>query len=200
MKKLFLSLGVAALSMLATGSLPAQDVTSTNTTPAMPAFTPTLSGGLQQVYDAVAGSTNFGFAAGYARGTTGNRNVAFADVPYNFNSNVGLLIGYEYLWTAKAAGIPSQANLVKGGLNLQADLKPLKQFGFTNFTVTPFGFALVASGNGTVSEIIGGGAKTTVLTWKGLNVNLGVLYENRTGAGFWNGRYVGGFAAISKGF
>lgn len=175
-----------------------QEVIVTNPAPAMPSF----SSGLQQIYDAATSSTNFGLVTGYARSTTGNRNVGFAELGYNFDSvqALGLVIGYDYCWTSKQSGIPSQANLVKGGIQLKADVKPLKQFGLTNFTVTPFGFALVASGNGNVSEIIGGGAKTTVATFKGINLNLGVLYENRTGAGYWDGRYLGGFFAMTKGF
>ena len=173
----------------------AQDVTVTNAQ-----TMPSLSSGLQQIYDAATSSTNYGVAIGGGRSTTGQKNVAFAELLYNFTPSVGMLIGYDYLWTGKQAGVPGQANLVKGGLNLQADLHPLKQYGFTNFTVTPFGFALVASGNGGVSEIMGAGVKTQLYTFKGFNLNGGVLYEDRTGAGYWNGRYVGGFLAITRGF
>lgn len=159
-----------------------------------------LSSGLQQIYDAATSSTNFGVAIGGGRSTIGQRSLAFADLAYNFNQNVGLLIGYDYLTASKHLNQPSQANLVKGGLNLQVDLKPFKNFGLTNFTLTPFGFALMASGNGNVSEILGGGVKTKILSFKGVDLNAGVLYEDRTGAGFWNGRYVAGFLALSKGF
>lgn len=191
------TLGLAAVAvMCACSAVRAQQVTTTNAVAPMPSF----SQGFQAIYDSVAGGTNYGFVTGYARATHGNRSVAFAEIPYNFNSVVGAIIGYDYCWTSKKSGIPAQANLVKGGLNLQTDLYPLKQIGFSNFKITPFAFALVASGNGVVSEIMGGGAKTTVATWKGLNFNLGVLYESRIGAGYWDGRYLGGFAAITKGF
>jgi hypothetical protein len=165
---------------------------TTNTTP--PA---TFASGVQTIYDSLAGSTNWGGAFGFARATTGNKSVGFADALYNFNSTVGALVGYEYLYS----GNVHTANLVKGGLNLQADLQPLKQFGFTNFTVTPFAFALVASGNGVVSEIVGGGAKTKIYQWaNGIAINAVVLYENRTGSGYWDGRYVGGALAITYKF
>lgn len=166
--------------------------TSNNAVTAMPSF----SGGLQQIYDATTGSTNYGLVIGGGRSTTGQRNLAFADLAYNFTPSVGMIIGYDYLWASRHFGLPAQANLVKGGVNLQADLKPFKN----SFTVTPFAFALVSSGNGTVSEIIGGGAKTTLFEFKGIKFDLGVLYQNRTGAGFWDGRYFGGFAALTKGF
>ena len=186
----------AFIIMLAIGILAgclahAQETIITNPVEPMPSF----SSGLQQVYDSFTSSTNFAFAAGGGRSTTGNRNLAFADLAYNFNQNVDLIIGYDYLSQPHA----SQVNLVKGGINLQADLKPFKSLGFPNFTVTPFGFGLVATGDGTVSEILGGGVKTVIYSFKGFNVNVGVLYEKRTGDGIWNGEYLGGFFALSKG-
>lgn len=171
----------------------AQTVITTNAAPAMPSF----STGLQEIYDSVTISTNYAVVVGGARSTTGSKNVAFADYCYNFSQNVGLLIGYDYCWSK---GQVSTANLVRGGINLQANLYPLKQFGFTNFMVTPFGSAAVASGNGTVGNILSTGAKTILATWKGFTVNLGVIYEKRSNEGYWNGSYVGGFFAIAKGF
>jgi len=173
----------------------AQTVVVTNA-----AVMPSFANGIQMVYDSVAGATNYGLATGFARATHGNRNVAFAEVAYNFNTVFGAIVGGDYLWTSKKSGVPSASNMVKGGLNLQTDLYPFKNFGLPNLKVTPFAFGLVATGNGVVSEILGGGAKTTIATWKGINVNLGVVYETRTGAGYWDGRYVGGFLAITKGF
>ena len=166
--------------------------------PTQPA--PSLSAGLQQIWDAASVSTNFAAAFGGGRATSGNKNLAFAEFCYNFNANVGLVVGYDYLWTAREAGIPSSANLVKGGLTLHAPIKPLKQFGFDKFTVVPFGFMLVATGNGSASEVMGGGLQTKILSFKGFNLNTGVIYEKRTDAGYWNGNYVAGFLGISKGF
>lgn len=188
----------AFIAMLAIGVISgciarADDVTTTNSGPS-------LTQGFQEIYDAATSATNYGLAFGAARGTTGQRNLAFADLAYNFNQNVGLIIGYDYLWAAKKFGQADSANLVKGGISLQVGLQPLKNFGLTNFTVTPFAFALVATGNGNVSEILGGGVKTRLWTWKGFDLDTGVLYEDRTGAGFWNGRYLGGFLAVTKGF
>ncbi len=161
---------------------------------------PSLSGGLQQIWDAASVSTNFATAFGGGRSTSGNKDLAFAEFCYNFNANVGLVIGYDYLWTSKAAGIPSSANLVKGGLSLQAPIKPLKTYGFNNFTVTPFGFMLVATGNGSASEVMGAGLQTKILSFKGFNLNAGIIYEKRTDAGYWNGNYAAAFLGLSKGF
>lgn len=159
--------------------------------------TPSLSSGLQTIYDSVAGSTNWGGAFGYLRSTSGNKSGGYAMALYNFSPTVGAVIGYDYLWS----GRQHTANLVKGGLNLQADLAPLKQFGVTNFVVTPFAYALVASGSGQVSELVGGGAKAQLYKWaNGIAVDALVLYENRTGAGYWDGRYVGGGLAITYKF
>jgi hypothetical protein len=197
MKKFILPLlAVTALAVSAISS-PAQEVNVTNSVSGqMPSF----NAGLQQIYDAATSATNYGVVFGGGRSTTGQRNLAFADLAYNFNSNVGLIIGYDYLWASKHLGQPSQANLVKGGVNLQANVQPLKNFGLTNFTVTPFGFALVATGNGNVSEILGAGVKTTLYTFKGFDLGGGLMYETRTGAGFWNGKYITGFLSLSKGF
>ncbi len=173
----------------------AQEVNVTNAV-AMPSF----SSGLQQIYDSFTVSTNYAVAFGGGRATTGNRNLAYADYIYNVSRNVGLVIGYDYLWTAKAAGVPSQANLVKGGISFQAQLAPLKNYGLTNFFVTPFANGLVASGNGSASEILTAGAKTTLVTFSGWNFNLCGFVEKRTSAGYWDGTYACAAVAFSKGF
>lgn len=173
-----------------------QDISVTNVPP-NPA--PSLSSGLQQIYDSI-NSTNIGVVIGGGRATTGQRNLAFADLLYNFTPSVGAVIGYDYLWAGKSQGHASQANLVKGGINLQADILPFKGFGLTNVVVTPFGSAMVASGNGTVSEIYAAGGKIAVYSKWGLKFNLGAMVEKRTGSGYWDATYPCGFFAVTKGF
>jgi len=175
----------------------AQTVTVTNPAPAMPSF----SSGLQEIYDSVTVSTNYAVALGGGRATTGNRNLAFADYVYNVSENVGLVLGYDYLWTAKAAGVPSQANLVKGGITLSAKIYPLKNFGLTNTAVTPFANVLLATGNGSASEIITAGGKLNIATFGGgWNLSAVGFWETRKDAGYWTASYVCGALAVSKGF
>jgi len=191
-----LALLILAILFFQCGRVHAQTVLVTNPAPAMPSF----SSGLQQIYDSVTVSTNYAIATGYGRATTGNRNLAFADYIYNVSQNVGMVAGYDYLWTSKASGIPSQANMVKGGISFSADLHPLKNYGLTNFIVTPFANGLVASGSGGVSEILTVGGKTVLVTFIGWNLNLCGFYEKRTGSGYWDAAYVCGAVAFSKGF
>jgi len=190
-----LALLVLAILFFQCGKVHAQTVTTTNAQ-AMPGF----SAGLQMIYDSVTVSTNYAIATGYGRAATGNRNLAFADYIWNVSQNVGLVAGYDYLWTSKASGVHAQANLVKGGVSLSADLHPLKNYGFTNFIVTPFANSLVASGSGGVSEVVTVGGKTVVATFSGWNLNLCGFYEKRIGSGYWDGAYICGAVAFSKGF
>lgn len=188
---------VLAWFVAAPAPVAAQQVNVTN---AVAGQMPSFNSGLQEIYDAATSATNYALVFGGGRSTTGQRSLAFADLGYNFNQNVGLVIGYDYLWASQHLNQAAQANLVKGGINLQANLQPLKNFGLTNFTVTPYAFALVATGNGNVSEILGGGIKTTIYSFKGFDLAGGLLYEDRTGAGFWDGKYVAGFIGLTKGF
>ena len=183
------SIGIGLL-ILASASL--EVLAQTNTTP-------TFQAGAQQIYDAVTTSTNFGLALGGGRSTTGNRNLAYGDFVYNVSQAVGLVIGYDYLWTS-TKGVPAQANLVKGGLTIQAPLQPFKNVGWTNVVVTPYAFALVATGNGSMSQILGGGINYKLTEWKGFKFNVGLLYEQRTDAGYWDAKYIAGTLAITHGF
>jgi len=181
-----------ALAIFSCNRAGAQTVIVTNAQ-TMPGF----SAGLQMIYDSVTVSTNYAVIAGAVRSTTGSRNIGFVDYAYNFSQNVGLVLGYDY---CTSHGHASVANLIKGGISLQASIAPFKQFGITNFCIVPFGSVVIATGNGVVGEIVSGGAKAVIASYKGFNFNLGALYESRTGEGYWDGRYVGGFVAASKGF
>ena len=188
MKKLLVILSIAAAGFIASAQ-------TTNTNP--PA---SFSNGLQMIYDSVAVSTNYAFAFGAGRATTGNRNLGYADYIYNVSQNVGLVIGYDYLWTAKSKGIPSQANLVKGGITLSAKIYPLKNFGLTNTAVTPFANVLLATGNGSASEIITAGGKIDLANLGGWKFGLVAFYETRKDAGYWTANYACGALEFSKGF
>ena len=194
--KSYLFMLVLAIVALWAFAVPAQTVVTTNAQ-TMPSF----SNGLQEIYDSVAVSTNYAFAFGGGRATTGNRDLGFADYIYNVSQNVGLVLGYDYLWTAKRAGIPSQANLIKGGITLSALIYPLKNFGLTNVAVRPFANALVATGNGSASEIVTAGGKFNFVTFGG-GWNFGGVgfWETRKDAGYWTADYICAALELDKGF
>ena len=176
-----------------------QEVNVTNPVP-MPAMKDaTLSGGLQQVYDSLAGSTNFAIVISGGRGVKGDKNLAFADYVYNLSGNVGLVLGYDAI---RASGNNTTYNFVKGGLQLKADIYPLKNFGLTDFKVTPFAAILMSSHDGSVGEIIVAGASHRWALSKSWGFNVGGFYENRTGGNdsSLNGVYICGFAAFSRNF
>ena len=160
---------------------------------------PSISGGLQQIYDAALGSTNFVVALGGGRSTKGKNNLAFADYIYNFNQNVGAVLGYDYLWS-NVKGTPTSLNFVKGGLNVKAEIAPLKGIA-PNFKVTPFGAILIDTSGGQVGQIVVAGADYHIGIAKGWNFNVGGFYENRTGGNTaYDGAYICGHIAVSKGF
>lgn len=164
------------------------------------ASNPTISGGLQQVYDAALGSTNFSLALGGGRGLKGNHNLVFVDYLYNFNANAGLLLGFDDIATGSKFTTDNIA-FVKGGFNLQAEIAPFKNWGLSNFKVTPFGSLLMSSSGGDVGQIIVGGINEQIGLGKGWKFNLGAFYENRTGGNSaTDGAYLCGHLAVSKGF
>ena len=187
----------------------------TNAPTVMPPFTstltsdPTISGGLQEIYNAALGSTNFAVALGGGRSLKGGNTLLFADYIYNFNNNVGLVLGYDYLRSstplvdvkAKTASIISQANFVKGGLNVKATIQPLKSL-LPNFYVTPFASILITTRSGAVGQIIVAGADWESPLFWGIRAHIGGGYESRSGGNGdpFNGGYAFGHIAISKGF
>ena len=142
---------------------------------------PTISGGLQQIYDAIGG-TNGAVTVGGGRATTGDYNLAFVDYLYNFNQYAGLLLGFDDI----AKGMNFSAHnivFVKGGFNLQAKIAPFKNIGLPNFYLTPFTSILMSSGNGNVGEIVVAGAAFTIPVTATSNLRIGGFYENRSGSG-----------------
>ena len=184
-----------AVSLWLLGSTCTVHAQTTNTTPINLTTNATIQGGLQELYDAALGSTNYAVAFGAGRGLTGNKNIAFADYLYNMNANAALMIGFDYLKCNQANTPSSTANIVKGGLQLNADIYPLKNYGFPTFKVTPFAGYCVASptagqNNGGVGAIAFTGIDMHTVIGKGWDFHYGAMYENRTGQGIFDGNYI----------
>ena len=195
------------LACSASGQTPPMPDTTepaTNSVVAPAAIGPVDSGILQEAYDKFIASTNYAVASGYLRGMTGNKNVWFITYLYNLGDHAALVLGYDYVW-ANMEPKTSFANILRGGLNLHADVYPLKRWNQkSTFYVTPFAYDLLATptsgtdNNGGLGNIAGAGVEWKAKLWKDLDFHLGVLYENRTGQGdVVDGNYAGGFAALS---
>jgi hypothetical protein len=147
----------------------------------------------QQFYDTTIGTSNGVFVATGARKLVGNANRFSVDYIYSFNDVAGLVLGVDDI----RSGGYSQANILKGGLNLQTKIYPFKNFGATNFFVTPYAFALIAtptggtSNNGGVGQLAGTGISFEQTFTKNLSLELGGFYENSTGEGKFNGNWAG---------
>ena len=166
---------------------------------------PSFSAVLQEMAAAVANSTNWTILGGAGRATTGNRNIAFGAVAYNFDP-VGILVGVDTLW-APHQSQQQQVNVLKGGITLSARIHPLAFIGstfLTNVVGTPFGMALVATPSGgskdSIATIAGGGINFDIVQFKNFELVIGAEYENRTGSGFWDGAYAMAHLGISRRF
>ncbi len=192
-------IAILALCLVAAFTAAAQD---TNQVPnLLPSIgNPTISGGIQQIYDAALGSTNFAVAVGGGRSLKGQYDIVFADYVYKFNENVGALLGFDDI-AENGNFTTDEIVFVKGGLSVKADIYPLKNWGLKDFHVTPFGALLMSSGNGRVGQIEVAGVNYHIGIAKGWYFNLGGFYENRSGDGLpTDGAYLCGHLAISKGF
>lgn len=165
---------------------------------------PSISGGIQEIGQAIAASTNWTVIGGYGRATAGNRNLAFADAAYNFNQNVGIVAGYDYLWSK---GQVSQANIVKGGITLSAPIHPFAFLGstfLTNTIATPFVSDLLATPSGNnnsgIGNIVTGGVNFDIVSFKNFELVSGIQYENRMGQSYWDGNYILIHLGISRRF
>lgn len=179
MNKIKTVIGLAMLSLALT-----TQAQSTNSSPS-------FSAGLREIADAISSSKDWTVVAGAGRSTTGSKNLAFADVAYAFNDNVGAVVGYDYLWSRGN----DQLNAVKGGLTLQATIHPLAFIGSTfatNIVGTPFVSALVATpkSGDNIGLITTAGINFDVYRFKNFSVDSGFQLENRTGQGEWNGNYL----------
>jgi len=167
---------------------------------------PSFSGGIQQIADAI-GLAPWTAVFGAGRASTGNRNLAFGAVAYNFNQNVGAVIGVDRLW-APHQDVQQQDNALKGGLTLSAPIHPFaflgSSFAFaTNVVGTPFVSALIATPTGgssdSVATIATVGINFDLASWKGFTLGAGGQVETRSGSGYWNGTYYLADLNISKG-
>jgi len=200
MNKIKILLGALCLCAVTAG---AQNNTAgpvqTNLLGSVTVGNPTISGGLQQVYDAALGSTNYAVAIGGGRGLKGDHNLVFLDYLYNFNENAGLLLGFDDIGQGTKFTTDNVA-FIKGGFNIQAEIAPIKGI-FPNFKVTPFASLLMSSSGGDVGEIVVAGANYHIGIAKGWLFNFGGFYENRTGGNTsTDGAYICGHLAVSKGF
>lgn len=163
---------------------------------------PSFSGGLKEMAQAVSSSTNWTLIAGYGHSIKGKNNLAFADIAYNFNDNVGIVAGYDYLWTKGQ----SQANFVKGGVTLSATIHPFAFIGstfLTNIVAIPFGADLLSTpkGNGNaIGNILTTGVNFDFIGFKNFELVGGVQYEKRMGQGQWDGGYGLAHLGISRRF
>lgn len=152
----------------------------------------------QQVWDDTIGTSNGVFVVTAARKLTGNANRFSVDYLYSFNSIAGLVIGIDDI----RSGNYSQASILKGGLNLQANVYPFKNFGVTNFFLTPYAFAVVTtpmggtSNNGGIGQLTGTGVSFEQKFSKNLSLEVGGFYENSTGEGAYNGNWIGALAGL----
>lgn len=150
----------------------------------------------------IGSATNWTAIAGYGHSTAGNKNVVFADVAYNFNANVGVIVGYDYLF----GNGNSQANIIKGGVSLSATIHPFAFIGstsLTNIVAQPFVADLLATPKNSsvgIGNIVTTGINFDIYKFKNFELDAGIQYENRTGQGFWNGSYILGHIGISRKF
>lgn len=204
MKQLFTFIATIAIAAIAFGCQKAAAQTSTSQVPNLLTnlpVNPTISGGLQQVWDAATTSTNFALVAGAGRSLHGQNLLAFADYVYNLSDNVGVVLGYDAIRSKVGDGHITTYNFVKGGVQLSAKIAPFKNFGLPNVYLTPFGGILMSSSGGSVGQIVYTGLNYRIPISSSWAFNLGALYENRTGGQTdTEGAYLGGHIAFSHAF
>lgn len=178
----------------------------TNSSPVSPSF----SQGAQIMLDSVLHATNWTVVGGYGRSLEsstklGNKNVAFAAVAYNFTENVGLIAGYDTLWSGSGATKSSTFNALKGGLSLQLPTHPFAFVGstfLTNVVATPFVADLLATpkSGDAIGNIVTAGINFDLWAVKNFEIVGGVQIEKRTGQGDWDGKYALFHLGVSRRF
>jgi len=162
---------------------------------------PTFGQGLKDMATAVTSGTNWTTLVGYGHSTSGNNNLAFAAIGYNFTDSVGLVLGYDYLWNAQH----NEFNALKGGVSLQTQIKPFAFVGstfLTNVVCQPFVADLLAtprSGNA-IGNIITTGVNFDVYQVKNFELTVGGQYEKRVGQGDFDGNYILFHVGLSRRF
>lgn len=173
----------------------------TNTPPSSGPEVVGIYSSFTNILNTIAEAKDWTLVGGYGRSLTGSRHIAFEDVAYHFNDNVGLLFGFDQLW---ADGI-SQNNTVRGGISLSVPVHP---FGFlgstalTNVIGSPFIADCISTGVGddSVGNILVCGINFDIYKVANFEVVGGAFYEKRSGQAEWSGAYVCGFLGISRRF
>lgn len=167
---------------------------------------PSLPQGIQLLMQGITSGTNWAADVGYGRSTKNmltskGKNIAFVQALYNFNQNVGVVAGYDWLWNKNG----DNANSVRGGITLE---QPMRLFSFvgstflTNVVSTPFVQDLIATphaGNA-IGNVIVAGADFKFVTFANFSFDGGIEWENRQGQGYWDGNYLMGHLAIVRRF
>lgn len=179
--KLITGLATVFFATVQVKSQTLSDLTATNGT---------FGDGLKIMANAMTSGTNWTMIGGYGHSLKGKNNLAFADLAYNFNSNVGVVVGYDDLWTTGA----SQFNAVKGGVTLQTEIHPFAWTGvswLSDIKGQPFLGALIATprGGGNIGTILTTGINFEVVDFSKYSLDLGVQYESRSGQSGWDGGY-----------
>ena len=197
--KLKFAMAMAAFG-LAVGNLSAQS--STNG--------PSFSQGLGIIWDAATTATNWSGVVGGGHSLTGSKSIVFGDLAYNFTQNVGVVIGYDDLFAPKwakplANGQDNQANIVNGGVTLNATIHPFAFVGstfLTNIVGQPFVTDLIAQpkGNNAIGNIITTGVNFDIVSFSNFELSAGAQYESRQGQGFWDGNYALAHLALTRTF
>ena len=188
---------ICAFLLLFAGSAMAQSVTQV---PNLITNNPSFLDGLKTMEQAVTSGTNWTVIGGYGHSLKGNNNLGFADVAYDFNDNVGVVVGYDAL---RGSGV-SQYNSLKGGVTLKTQIYPLAWTGIAKLAAIegqPFAGDLVATArDGSVGNIVTTGINFNVYSFSRYVVDVGAQYELRAGEGVFNGNYALIHAGISRSF
>ncbi len=164
-------------------------------------FVPTNSfwNGINEISDAVANSTGWSVLGGGGHSVTGSKSIAFAQLDYQFNGPVGLVLGYDYLWAPKWAkaqdnGHSTQLEAVNGGVTFSAQIHPFAFIGstfLTNVVVSPFAAEKLATpknGNA-IGALTDAGFTYDFVQLGNFEFSGAAIYENRSGQGYWDGNF-----------
>lgn len=200
--KILLTIATAFLSL----PLLAQQINTNNAVPGSATFSTTppasFGAGVSEIGKAITSSTNWAILGGYGHSVdSGDKNIVFADLAYNFNDYVGVVIGYDYLWDGQG----HELNSLKGGATLQVPLHPFTFIGstfLTNIVCTTFVGDLIAQpqNGSTVANIVTTGVNFNLYAIKNLELCAGVQYEKRTGDGRFDGNYALLHIALTRNF